>query len=74
MSYLIARWHGFWTHSESHDKPMRRELIKLVDYITLFIAILALASVISRHRLGFDHVAQPAGTNVANSAGHAGGL
>ncbi|MFZ0887152.1 MAG: hypothetical protein WA005_01750 [Candidatus Binataceae bacterium] len=78
MSTISARWHGFWAtfgSLESRDeKSLGREVVKLIDYIILFIAVLALSSAVTSHRLANAHAAPPPGTSVASSSGHLGGM
>jgi len=77
MSTISARWRAFWATLDSSDsrgeKPLRHEVVKLIDYIILFIAVLALASAVTKHRLEYGH-ATPPGASVVSSSGHLGGM
>jgi len=77
MRAISARRHGFWATLDPldsrDDKAVHREIVKLINYIILFVAVLALSSAVSKHRLAYSHVAS-SGTTVASSSGHVGGM
>ncbi len=74
MSSISARWHGIRAAFDSpNETSMRREVIKLIDYVILFIAVLALASALTRHLVTFGH-SSPSDTSAARTSGHRGGM